>query len=260
MSVELFFQEAELISGAPLWREIANSIEGRIRARELTPGVKLPTEQELSRQFMVNRHTVRRALQSLQEKGLVESTQGRGSYVRRPSAPAQLIRRPRFTETVRLRGAEPRTEILRLDVRPADSEVAMALKLRVGQPVVFLDRRRFVDDEPTGLGHHYFSFQRFPTFIDMYRTRGTITQTLIDSGVPDYVRERTIISTRLPTRGESELLQLPKHVPLLVRRYVNVDATGRPVEFGVSRASGEIEIAFPSHDEQDTTLGELEWK
>lgn len=249
-----------MINGTPLWREIASSLEGRIRSRDLAPGAKLPTEQELSRQFMVNRHTVRRALQSLQEKGLVESTQGRGSYVRRPSTTGRIIRRPRFTEAVLSRGATPKTEILRLDVRPADSEVAAGLGLRAGQPVVHLDRRRFVDDEPTSLGQHYFSFQRFPTFVEMYRARGTITQTLIDSGVPDYLRQRTVISARLPTPAECGLLQIPKHVPLLVRRYVNVDASGRPVEYGISCSTNEIEIAFPDRRADDHPVDDLGWK
>jgi GntR family transcriptional regulator, phosphonate transport system regulatory protein len=189
--------------GMPLWREIAQSLERQIRSRELTPGDKLPTEHELSRQFMVNRHTVRRALSDLQEKGIVESTQGRGSFVRRPSRPARLQKRPRFTEAVLRSGAEPTTQILKLEVRPAISAVAEALGLKVGAPVIFMERQRFVDGEPTALGLHHFSFERFPTFIEMYKVRGTITQTLRDSGVPDYTRRRTSISARLPTPQEA---------------------------------------------------------
>lgn len=231
-----------------LWREISQTIERRILAREFTPGDKLPTEDELSRQFMVNRHTVRRALSDLQDKGIVESTQGRGSFVRRPSTPMRLHRRPRFTDRVRERGSTPRTEILKLQVRPADSRIAAQLGIRTGQPVVYLERRRFIDDEPTGLSQHHFSHDRFPTFIEMYRTRGTITQTLVDSGVPDYTRRRTSISARLPTVQESELLRIPRHVPLLVHHYLNIDGLGRPLEYGISRSTTAVEIDFPDSD------------
>lgn len=231
-----------------LWREISQSLERRILARELSPGDKLPTEHELSLQFMVNRHTVRRALSDLQDKGIVESTQGRGSYVRRPSAPMRLRRRPRFTESVRERGQTPRTETLKLVVRPADSKIAGHLGLRAGQPVIFLERRRFIDGEPTGLSQHYFSHARFPAFVETYRARGTITQTLIDFGVPDYTRQRTWISARLPTVHEATLLKVPRHVPLLVQRYLNIDGLGRPLEYGVSRAATEVEIDFPEPD------------
>jgi len=227
-----------------LWREISRSLERRIEEKELCPGDKLPTEHELSRQFMVNRHTVRRALSYLQDKGIVESTQGRGTFVRRPLRPATLIRRPRFTEAVIRQGRSPSTRILSLDVRPADAAVAVALGLAVGRPVVCLERLRFIDGEPTALGRHHFSAERFPTFAEMYRARGTITQTLIDSGVPDYTRRRTAISARLPTPHEAELLHLPRHVSLLVQRYLNVDGLGRPLEYGESRGAGEVMVEF----------------
>lgn len=228
-----------------LWREISKDLERRIETRELSPGDKLPTEYELSRQFMVNRHTVRRALSYLQDKGVVETTQGRGSFVRRPRGPMKLNRHPRFTEYVRRRGHEPSTRTLKLEVRPAEPKVASELGIRVGKPVIYLERLRFIDDEPTGLGLHHFSAERFPTFVEMYRARGTITQTLIDSGVPDYVRKRTLISARLPTSPEAELLHVPRHVPLLIRQYLNVDGLGRPLEYGESRGVGEVLIDFP---------------
>jgi GntR family transcriptional regulator, phosphonate transport system regulatory protein len=231
-----------------LWREISHSLESKILSRELTPGDKLPTEFELSREFMVNRHTVRRALSDLQEKGIVESTQGRGSYVRRPSTPMRLHRRPRFTEAVRERGRTPRTETLRLVVRPADAKVASQLGLRASEPVIYLERRRFIDGEPIGLSQHHFSYARFPTFVETYRARGTITQSLIDLGVPDYTRSVTRISARLPTGHEASLLRIPRHVPLLVQRYLNIDGLSRPLEYGVSRAANEVEIDFPGPD------------
>ena len=231
---------------APLWREISKNLERRIEIKQLRPGDKLPTEYELSHEFMVNRHTVRRALSYLQEKGVVESTQGRGSFVRRLAEPMQLERRPRFSERVRQNGHEPSTRTLKLDVRPADAGVANELGLLGGKPVVHLERLRLIDGEPTGLSIHCFSFERFPTFIEMYKSRGSITQTLIDSGVPDYTRKQTAISARLPTAREAELLHLPRHVSLLIRRYLNVDGLGRPLEYGQSSGTAEVVVAFPS--------------
>jgi len=234
-----------MAANAPLWREISKNLEQRIEIKQLRPGDKLPTEYELSHEFMVNRHTVRRALSYLQEKGVVESTQGRGSFVRRLTEPMQLARRPRFSETVRQNGHEPSTRTLKLDVRPAEAKVAQELGLKAGKPVVYLDRLRLIDGEPTGLSTHCFSFERFPTFIEMYRVRGSITQTLIDSGVPDYTRRQTVISARLPTVREAELLHLPRHVSLLMRRYLNVDGLGRPLEYGESSGTSEVVVDFP---------------
>jgi DNA-binding GntR family transcriptional regulator len=157
----------------------------------------------------------------------------------------RLQRRPRFTEAVQQDGRTPRTEIIKLLVRPSDAKVAAQLGLRVGEPVIYLERCRFVDDEPTGLSQHHFSQARLPAFIETYKTHGTITQTLIASGIPDYTRRRTAISARLPTVDEAARLQVPRHVPLLVHCYLNIDGLGRPLEYGISRSTTEVEIEFP---------------
>ncbi len=230
-------------SATPLWRVIARALESDIRQRVVLPGDKLPTEHELSARFAANRHTVRRALAWLQERGLVESTQGRGSFVRRPAIQFRIGRRTRFSDVIAQAAADPRTETLVLDVRACESHVAAALGLRPGAPVVFLERLGLANGEPIGISRHHFSFDRFPTFAEIYARSRSITRTLLDSGVPDYTRKRTRISTRLPSPRECELLRLPRHVPLIVSQSWNVDGLDRPLEYGEARlASDRVEI------------------
>ena len=56
-------------------------------------GYKLPTEQELSRQYQLSRQTVRHALRLLEEEGLIRRRQGSGSYATGllPGEPPQQI-------------------------------------------------------------------------------------------------------------------------------------------------------------------------
>jgi len=210
----------------------------------MIPGDKLPTEQQLSRQFMVNRHTVRRALSYLQEKGLIESTQGRGSYVKRPSGRVRLKQRPRFSESVLRRGGIPRVETIKLETRRADSGTARALDIKIGAQIVFLERRRFIDGDPTAISQHLFSHERVPLFTNLYKKCSSITQTLYDHGISDFLRKRTEISTRLATPQESRLLRLPSYVPLIIQKYVNVDVDGRPLELGESRSDTRVVVEF----------------
>jgi GntR family transcriptional regulator of arabinose operon len=60
----------------------------RILDGRLPPGAQLPTEFEIARQHQVSRGTVRHALESLVREGLVERTQGRGTFVRNTITPA----------------------------------------------------------------------------------------------------------------------------------------------------------------------------
>ena len=75
-------------SGLPIWRQIADTISSEISTSVYAPGQKLPTESELATRFGVNRHTVRRAVASLQDVGLLRVEQGRGTFVSdTPEAP-----------------------------------------------------------------------------------------------------------------------------------------------------------------------------
>ncbi len=60
---------------------LAAALKTRIFARELPPGSKLPSESELAADYDVSRTVVREAVSRLRAAGLVDTMQGRGSYV-----------------------------------------------------------------------------------------------------------------------------------------------------------------------------------
>ncbi len=60
---------------------LVNWIKEKIATRELRPGEKLYSENELSRMFNLSRQTVRHAIGVLEEEGLVERVRGSGTYV-----------------------------------------------------------------------------------------------------------------------------------------------------------------------------------
>ena len=72
------------------YQEIAQSLRDRVRAQG--PGHVLPSESDLSSEFGVSRVTVRRALETLRDEGMVESRQGFGWYVAMAPVQQQLIR------------------------------------------------------------------------------------------------------------------------------------------------------------------------
>ena len=73
----------------------------RHRQRNLCTGEKLPGETEIAETYRVNRHTVRRALATLAERGLVRAERGSGTYVEAIRRLAYPLRsRTRFSEIV----------------------------------------------------------------------------------------------------------------------------------------------------------------
>ena len=61
---------------------VADLIERRIWVGDLRPGEQLPAELDLADEYRVAYYTIRRAMQELRERGLVESVHGRGTFVR----------------------------------------------------------------------------------------------------------------------------------------------------------------------------------
>jgi GntR family transcriptional regulator, transcriptional repressor for pyruvate dehydrogenase complex len=66
---------------ATLAQHVVDGLKDRVLAGELVPGAKLPSEAELISAFGVSRTVVREAVSRLQAEGLVETFQGRGSFV-----------------------------------------------------------------------------------------------------------------------------------------------------------------------------------
>jgi len=218
-------------AGVTLWRQIASALEPEIAA--LPPGSRLPTEAELAGRFAVNRHTVRRAVEDLEHRGLIRVEQGRGSFVAEETVDYRLTPRTRFSEAIARDRREPSGRVLRIARAPASEEVAAALRLRRGASLWVIERLGLADGRPLVLGTHYFSAARLPGLGAAVETQGgSITRALALCGVADYTRASTRISARMPTPEESLLLEHPRARPVLVTEVVNVDPAGQPIEFG----------------------------
>ena len=60
---------------------VVAGLKDKILAGDLAPGAKLPSEAELIEEYGVSRTVVREAVTRLRAEGLVETQQGRGSFV-----------------------------------------------------------------------------------------------------------------------------------------------------------------------------------
>jgi GntR family transcriptional repressor for pyruvate dehydrogenase complex len=61
--------------------QVVAGLKARILAGDLAPGTKLPSEAELIEEYAVSRTVVREAVTRLRAEGLVDTFQGRGSFV-----------------------------------------------------------------------------------------------------------------------------------------------------------------------------------
>jgi GntR family phosphonate transport system transcriptional regulator len=227
-------------SGATLWRQIASALEDDIKAdRFIETDGRLPIERDLTERFGVNRHTVRRALATLAESGLVRTEQGRGVFVNRDVVDYPLGKRVRFTANLSAQQRIPAGRILDCAKELADRDARTALSLRKNAQVWRVERLGLVDGAPFSLASHYFSAARFPKLGEAFEVTDSITEALKSCGLADYERHETRIYARPPTADETRRLALPRGRPVLVTESVNVDSDGAPTEFGIARFAAD---------------------
>jgi GntR family transcriptional regulator, arabinose operon transcriptional repressor len=76
-------------SELPKYMELANWIRQKIESKELGYGEKLYSENEMGRMFGISRQTVRQAIRVLEQKKMLESRQGSGTYVSYDAEPGK---------------------------------------------------------------------------------------------------------------------------------------------------------------------------
>jgi GntR family phosphonate transport system transcriptional regulator len=229
--------------GVALWRQIAASLEAEIAGGGRAAGDRLPTEAVLTARFGVNRHTVRRALEDLEARGLIRVEQGRGAFVAEDVLDYRLGPRTRFSEVIRRQNREPAGRILRTAEMPAETLLAEALGIRRGRMVLRVERLGLADGRPVVVGHHHFPLPRFALAAEALERDPSISAALAACGVPDYRRRSSRITARLPTPEEAELLQQSRSRPVLVAESLNVDAAGLPVDWTLAvYAAGRVQL------------------
>ena len=217
------------------WRQIEEALRADIAAGRIETGWRLPTEPELMARFGVGRHTIRRAVAELAARGVLRVEQGRGTFVhQRAPLDHRLSERTRFSQNLLDQGREPEGRTIADEEIPAPAPVAEALRLPLGEPVHHLVSQGFADDVPLSYGHAYFPVRRFPDLREVKRARRSTTAVYAMYGIDDYVRLKTELSSRLPTRKEAAALAQPRSLPVIVTRKIDVDLSGVPIGYSES--------------------------
>lgn len=68
-------------SGVPIYKQIVQQIEKGIMGGLYKPGDQLPTVREVALELTINPNTVARAYRELEHLRVIESVQGRGTFI-----------------------------------------------------------------------------------------------------------------------------------------------------------------------------------
>lgn len=229
-------------------QQVADDLRARIESGELPPGHKLPVTHELVAKYGVSNETLRHAVGRLKNAGLLETKRGVGTFVRKQT-PMKRLGADRYARSARAAGKvafavdreasgrEWKRNDQRQTVRTTEAtrEVAEALQIREGDPVVERSRVVVYGEDPT---------QRLTSWYRLDDVEGTPIanpkpgpagkgggySVLDELGIgPDEIEEQ--ISARMPTSEEERILHIPAGEPVFDLRRTAFTAGGRPVEY-----------------------------
>ncbi|MFC5862490.1 phosphonate metabolism transcriptional regulator PhnF [Acidicapsa dinghuensis] len=228
------------MSEALLYEKVEEVLAAEIATGELRPGDRLPSEDELLTRFGVSRITVRRAIQNLVQRGVVEIQRGRGTFVLAPRISQELTKLTGFVEDMMVHGRKASAKVLSRDEVAANATVARQLGISKGTRVVRIERVRLADSVPMSLDETYL-----PLAIGRQIVRNDLRVkpifTLLEEkyGVPlteaEYKLEASAASAHV-----AEALSIEENAPILRIERTTFTTDGRPIDYEMLSYRGDL--------------------
>ncbi len=222
----------------PLYEQLMNAVEKKIRDGFYKPGDKIATETELAKEYGVSLITVRKAVSLLMEKGLVIKKQGKGTFVTKPKYSRNMRNLQSFSEMCMQMGVKPGGKMLENRLVEADGKIAESLGVEPGSRVIYIERLRYADKEPVVIEKNYFSLKYAFLLQEVFDDTSLFSFLREKNGIQVSSSEKMIELCRA-TAEEAKLLEVKKGDYLLFVRSTAYDNQGEPLYAGVQIINGD---------------------
>lgn len=214
-----------------LYQRIANDLRARISSGEFGRGQILPTEVELGARYGSSRITIRRALGTLREEGLLQSRRGFGWFVATRPLEHTLGQLGNIEQQVETMGRSPRRHIRRFGLQQASDRVAEVLG---SGEVLRIDRLNKADEEV--LAH---SSAWVPATLASALSLDQVARVSLYDLLPvDIGGARQHISAVAASEEDAQLLGTPPGAPCLRSERVVYAVDGTPAVYAVAVFAG----------------------
>lgn len=216
---------------SPLYQQIKVLITRSLQSGEWRPGELIPSEVELAARYKVSQGTVRKAIDALADENLVVRRQGKGTFVATHSEQKIQFRFLRLMADDGETGNVTR-RVIDCSRQRAPADVARALELRTGDPVVEVRRVMHFRGTPVVLDDIWLPGNLF---------KGLTAERLAEYRGPMYGMFETEFGVRMIRAEEqlravaadeatAELLGVPQGAPLLSVERLSRTYDDKPVE------------------------------
>ncbi|KNC93353.1 GntR family transcriptional regulator, partial [Trabulsiella odontotermitis] len=186
----------------------------------------MPGERDLSQLTGVSRITVRKAMQTLEDEGVVTRSRGYGTQINNIFE-YSLKEARGFSQQVVLRGKKPDTLWVNKRIVTCPDDVAVELAVTPGSEVFLLKRIRYVDEDAVSIEESWVPAPLIAdpdaigiSLYDYFRSQNIFPQ-----------RTRSRVSARMPDAEFQSHIKMDDRIPVLVIKQVALDQLQRPIEY-----------------------------
>lgn len=226
-----------MTSSLPIYLQIHDKIKEDIEKGLWAIGDRLPSERELAVQFNVSRMTLRQAIQTLADEGILERKIGSGTYVARQKVQEKMIGTTSFTEIMVSQNRKPSSKTVSYFITHPSSSELEKLQLSEDESILRMERIRYADNVPI-----CFEVASIPySLIDKY-SKSEISQslykTLEEKGGYKIGQANQTISAMLASEQISEYLEIKRGEAILRLRQISYLEDGKPFEYVRTQYAG----------------------
>ncbi|MCL6442504.1 MAG: GntR family transcriptional regulator [Alicyclobacillus sp.] len=223
----------------PLYHQLKEIIVDAIDAGEWNPRDMIPSEHQLADLYSVSRNTVKKALETLVQEGVLYRVQGKGTFVASPKLEQSLSAFYSFSQVMKERGLRSRDVVLEVSRRVASVSVAKRLQVTAGSEVQELKRLRFMEDDPFVLETSYLPADMVPDLSAHALEHSSLYDFLRDAYGIIVVKAKESFEPVLISDFEAAYLETHEGYPALLLHRVAFDNSGSVVEYCKSIVRGD---------------------
>ena len=199
----------------------------------------LPGERELCQMFDVSRPTIRKVLDYLEEEGIIERVQGRGTFYIGNRMPIDYSDQSShgigLYSILSYAGKLTNSRVLQQNVELPTKKVASRLQLSEGELVFHLKRIRYVNGELYNIADDYIPLKYCPQIAEVDFTSASLMKTMEEHQIIPFREEKTIEIFKADEL-EATYLNLKVGDPITVTKIKTYDCNMRVIQYAVSKS------------------------
>jgi GntR family transcriptional regulator len=174
--------------------------------------------------------TVRQAVKSLCDMGVIYSKQGKGTFISRTKLERDFRQVLSFSEETRSRGATPNSQLISFRIQSPSRETQEALNLKPNDKVFRLRRVRFADSLAMGIESSCLPVSLCPDLLETFDPRTSLYQKLAEQYKIHLVVTNEVIEVGKATEEEARLIGIEPQSPVFLFTRLSFLENGRPIE------------------------------